>query len=365
MATVVFYNIILLSSTFFVWLSEKGRTRLDRNVLLGVAFFIVFIPSAIRYGIGTDYFNYLRIYESGNYDYYLKEPAFYFINWFLDKLEAHFQWLFVILAFVFTVVVFKAYPRKNAWLIHLLFFSTQLYFSFNGLRQAAAIAWCFLALFCFFERRYITFIVLTLAGATFHQSALFVTVAGLAALLPINRYIKTQVAPIVFISFILFTFISINVVLVYMEQILNWVGLSKYASYFSSTVHFVERDFGSGIGVLAKILFSIYIICQTKKILELNENYWLLILLIFVFAIATVLANEIVIFNRVTIMFSIASAIGGFLLLNLKSYQQIHRLVLTFFIVFSIMSFIKEGFSIPTSYGDSKLNPYITIFEDK
>lgn len=62
MATVIFYNFILLSSTFFVWLSEKGKGNLERYFFLGLAFLLVCVPAAIRYDVGADYMSYLAIY---------------------------------------------------------------------------------------------------------------------------------------------------------------------------------------------------------------------------------------------------------------------------------------------------------------
>src|SRR5690554_3242357 len=197
MATVIFYNFILLSSTFFVWLSERMHYKLDRWFLLGIAFLLVFVPAAIRYDIGTDYVNYLAIYEGTSATktlepYKFKEPFFYFVNWFLRSIGAHFQWMFATFAFIFTAVAFKAYPKKNAWLLHFLFFSMLWFFSFNGMRQAVALAWCLLAMFNFFERKYFAFFVLSFIGATFHQSALLITFAGVAALIPLGSIFKSR-----------------------------------------------------------------------------------------------------------------------------------------------------------------------------
>src|SRR5690554_359966 len=255
MATVLFYNFILLSSTFFVWLSERMHYKLDRWFLLGIAFLLLFVPAAIRYDIGTDYVNYLAIYEGTSATktlepYKFKEPLFYFVNWFYKSIDAHFQWMFATFAFIFTMVAFRSYPRKQAWLLHFLIFSMLWFFSFNGMRQAIAVMWSLLALFYFFDRKYICFFVLTLFGATFHQSVLFVALVGLVALFPLERRIKTRIAPLFFIGFIVFTLISMKVLLAYMEQIIGVVGL-KYVSYFDSSKHFVERDYGSGLGVLA------------------------------------------------------------------------------------------------------------------
>lgn len=366
MATVIFYNFILFSSTFFVWLSEKGKGRLERYFFLGIAFLLVFVPAAIRYDIGTDYMSYLSIYENEWQleSYKFKEPAFYFVNWFLKSIGAHFQWMFATFAFIFTAVAFKAYPRKQAWLLHFLIITMLWFSSFNIIRQDIAVVFCLLAVFNFFEKRYFWFFSLTLIGAMFHQSALFITAAGLAALIPLGIHIKTRIAPIVFIGFIIFTFFSMSIVLVYMEQILNLIGLVKYAGYFSSVKHFIARDFGSGIGVLAKILFAMYIIWNAKAYIRQNKNYWLLIILTFAYAVGVVLANNIIIFGRMADTFVIAPIMAGYLLLQLPKNRQINRLVLGCFLVFLALSFIKDGVGIETSYANPKRNPYQTIFSE-
>ncbi len=364
MATVIFYNSILFVSTFFVWLSEKSKGRLERYFFLGLAFVLVFLPSAIRYDIGTDYVNYLRIYETGSYiNYQFKEPAFYFINWFLDSIDAHYQWLFAIFSFIFTTVVFKAYPGRNAWLLHFLFFSMLWFFSFNGIRQAIALSFCLLALFDFFDKRYLWFFALTIIGSLFHQSALIITVVGALALIPLPIQFKNRVAPLAFIAVIGVAFFSMSIVLVYMEQVLNLLGMTKYAGYFNNTRHFIHRDFGSGLGVLSKVLFSIYIIINAKAYLQQNKQYWLLIVLVFAYALGLVLANSIIIFGRMADVFVIAQILGIYFLWSLPRNRKINKLVIAGFIAFLILSFIKDGMGVETSYADPKRNPYQTVFE--
>ncbi|GAA5088538.1 hypothetical protein GCM10023337_10240 [Paenalcaligenes hermetiae] len=196
----------------------------------------------------------------------------------------------------------------------------------------------------------------------FHQSALFILAAGVAALVPLGMHLKTRIIPIFFIGFIVFTFVSMNLVLLYMEQILQIVGLTKYASYFSSTKHFVSREFGSGIGVLAKVLFAMYIIWNSKAYIQQNKNYWLLIILTFAYAVGVVLANEIIIFGRMADTFVIAPIMAGYLLLQLPKNRQLNRLVLGCFVVFLTLSFVKDSMGVETSYADPKRNPYQTIF---
>lgn len=365
MVTVLFYTTILLSSTFFVYLSEKGRKKIDRLFLLGIAFLFVFVPSAIRYDIGVDYLAYKEIYENSKIlSGYLKEPGFYFVNWFLSKLGAHFQWMFATIAFIFTAVAFKAYPRKHACLLHFLFFSSLWYFSFNGMRQAVALAWCLLALVYFIENRYIYFFIFSFIGATFHLSALFILISGLASLIPLTKGTKSKVLPLVFVSIIITTYISMNIILIYIEQLLNFLGFVRYAGYFSSVKHFITRDFGTGIGVLIKIIFSIYIILNSKIFIQTNKNYWLLICLTFVYAVGAVLASRIIIFGRMANTFIVAPILGAYILFFLKKNKNFHRFVLAMFISFLFFAFIKDGMGIETSYANPKRNPYQTIFSE-
>lgn len=63
------------------------------------------------------------------------------------------------------------------------------------------------------------------------------------------------------------------------------------------------RDYGTGLGALAKVLFACYLILNTQHFIAKNKNYWLLMMLVFAYAVATVLANEIVIFGRLASVF--------------------------------------------------------------
>lgn len=366
MATVIFYNFILLSSTFFAWASEKGKGNLERYFFLGLAFLLVFVPAAIRYDVGSDYMSYLGIYENSwrleGYKY--KEPAFYFVNWLFKSVGVHFQWMFATFAFIFTAVAFKAYPKKNAWLLHFLFFSMLWFFSFNGIRQAIALSFCLLALFNYFDKRYLWFAFLTVLASFFHQSALLITLAGVIALIPLPKFLKSKVAPLVILGVLAIALFSMSLLLSYMEQILNLMGLTKYANYFNSSIHFIPRDFGTGLGVLAKVLFSIFIIFNIKSFISINKNYWLLIILIALYALGVVLANQIIIFGRMADTFVVAQILGAYLLWTLPRNKKLNRLVVSIFMLFLILSFTKDGFGIETSYADPKRNPYQTIFSE-
>lgn len=238
------------------------------------------------------------------------------------------------------------------------------FFSFNGIRQAIALSFCLLALFNYFDKRYLWFAFLTVLASFFHQSALLITLAGVIALIPLPNFLKNKVSPLVILGVLAIALFSTSLLLSYMEQILNLIGLTKYANYFNSTRHFIPRDFGTGLGVLAKVLFSIFIISNIKSFVDINKNYWLLIILIALYALGAVLANQIIIFGRMADTFVVAQILGAYLLWTLPRNKKLNRLVVSIFMLFLILSFTKDGFGIETSYADPKRNPYQTIFSE-
>src|SRR5690606_38932510 len=124
------------------------------------------------------------------------------------------------------------------------------------------------------------------------------------------------------------------------------------------------RDFGTGLGGMAKVLFSIYIICNAKALIEENKNYWLLIGLVFAYAVGVVLADKIITFVRMADTFVVAPIIAGYLLWHMPNNKQLNRLVLGSFLAFLMLTFFKLSFGIPTSYADPKRMPYQTIFSE-
>lgn len=234
------------------------------------------------------------------------------------------------------------------------------FFSLNGIRQAIAISFCLLALFKYFNKKILWFFILTGLGSLFHKSALFISLIGILALIPIRQSLKMYLFPWIFIGFITFTFISMSIVTFYIEQILSISGLTKYASYFGSE-HFSEREFGSGLGILIKVLFSIYIIINSKSILNLNKNYWCLILLVFIYTLGAILANNIIIFSRMADTFVISIIISSYVLLQIPDNIRLNKIIVILFSIFLLLSFIKTSFGIPTTYSDPMLNPYDSI----
>lgn len=360
MATIIFYVSILISSTYFVYISDKGKGLLEKRIFLTIAFLLVFLPSALRYDIGTDFLNYINIYENLDLYTYL-EPGFYYLNWFLNILNSDSQWLFVICSFIFTWFFFASYPKKGAWVIHFSMMTLLWFISFNTIRQAVAVAICSYGLTYFFKKKYYLFFLFCLLGLSFHSTALLILLAGIVALIPVRNTTKSIILPNIFIIIIIFGYTSISIATYYIEQILGLIGLNQYLSYFGSE-QFINNDIGSGLGGLIRILFSTYILFNSKQILSINKNYWLLILLTFLYALGTALAVNIILFSRMQQTFIMAPIIGSYIIYHLPINNNLHKKVVLLFFAFLFLTFVKESIGAKSTYSDPKINPYQTIF---
>src|SRR5690554_8221538 len=131
--SLVFYNAILLLSTLFVWLSEKASTPMQRKVCTLIAFLIVFLPAALRYEIGIDYFSYKIIFENirDGLDPFWQskmEPGYYFLNWVVANLGLSFEWLVALVAFFITLFFFYWLPKKESIFMALFNYRIVLFY---------------------------------------------------------------------------------------------------------------------------------------------------------------------------------------------------------------------------------------------
>lgn len=347
-----------------MWLSEKGKGRLERYFFLGLAFLLVFVPAAIRYDVGTDYVNYLAIYQdSWRLESYKKEPGFYFINWFYQSINAHFQWMFATFAFIFTAVAFKVYPRKQAWVLHLALITLLYFQSFNIVRQAVAMVFCLWALKELIDKQNIRFIALCLLASLFHQSAVIFLLVGLASLIPVSYRLKSYIAPVFFIAFLALSFLILPNILKLIEWALLKAGMTKFASYFGNSKHFIARELGTGMGVLITLSFCFYVFTQSRRLLNTKPGYWAVILFTFFYAFSVVLSAQIVIFGRASMTFLPGFIYVIYVIYSLPSNTRLKNIFVLMFLLFLTMSFFKESFGIPNHYYDPKRVPYQTIFE--
>lgn len=205
--------VIFLLSLFYI-----NSIVPNKNIRLFLLFFVVFIFSAIRYGIGYDYYSYYAV---------VNQDSFLLLSWqpipmILGKLSAYtntyyFFFLTSLFICIFLYLSFK-YSKviEYKWESLLVYISFPLFYMFNmsTIRQAMAYSIVFAAYTVFYNNN-LKKTILCIVAVLCHLSA----IGAFIILIPFEK-IKTRYLLILFII----SFVS-------GEAFVNIVG--SYASYFS------------------------------------------------------------------------------------------------------------------------------------
>lgn len=205
------------------------------TAILGIT--IPILVCGLRYGVGTDFFNYQEWFT-----YYLTEPislekrdfGFSFMIKIIQLFSTNSQALFLISAIIINVLVMKFIKEntKSYELSYFLFIALYFYFStFNITRQWIAISIVLFSLKFAYERKLVKYIIGLLIATTFHTTAIL--------MLPIYFIINMKLNLKNIITLISIVFIIIGS----FETIINLSGTmlgigntSHYLMYFEEGV---------------------------------------------------------------------------------------------------------------------------------
>ncbi|WP_394699172.1 EpsG family protein [uncultured Vibrio sp.] len=169
---------------FLLFSKYERNIVLDTFCFLSVFLLLWFIPS-LQYGVGTDYFNYIRIFDTPTeLDYYYRkyEYAFYYLVVFLNYLGLSSQSLFVsvgliqILLFLnFIRVAYPRYPYVHIALVFSFFFFVTNVFhnQLNVLRAYVAVLFFMNAYVYFIRGKNSLSILMFMIGLIWHKSIIF------------------------------------------------------------------------------------------------------------------------------------------------------------------------------------------------
>lgn len=166
----------------------KNRQEALNAVLLTGIFMILFALSALRIGIGNDYwtyrYNFLHIISGDTKVSY--EPGFKALVKVLQGWFGYDNYLvvFAFMAFVTCAFFVKGLFDNSDWFVmsFFLFMANGFYFmSFSNVRYYFAIAVCIYAMKFLFQEKFAGFVLWILFAAFFHKSVLLVLPVYLAA----------------------------------------------------------------------------------------------------------------------------------------------------------------------------------------
>ncbi len=170
------YLIAIILSILLLFLSKKTNNTNLKRICIALSFLSIFVVSALRYNVGSDYLTYEKWFNKIN-SLSFKYADFAFVNliFFIKLFTNNSQFLFVVTSFIILFFIFvSAFRYKDDYdLIIFLFLSLGFYFStFNGIRQWIA-ASIFMYSFKYIEeKKFIKYAILVFCSSLFHMSAL-------------------------------------------------------------------------------------------------------------------------------------------------------------------------------------------------
>lgn len=347
--TFIIYNSILLLSVLFAYYAEHSKTELARLISRICLFMVLFVPSAIRYNIGTDYRNYVDYFYSV-YGNDVKEIGFYVLTVFLRNLHMPAHSLFVCSA-ILTYFPLIFLERKNyTWKMMMYVLSFYL-LSYNTVRNSISFSFMILSLDLFFrDRKWKAFVIYPIS-ILFHVSSF--------AFLPFFFVNKLRCNRVILLFFLLIIWgmsdLDMLFVLLNNDLLLN----TKYAGYLFSSHYFGEPTFNTGYSILLGILHTMFLFAFF--LFSKNKNYTITYLFL-LYLVSLVLAKNILIFSRVADLFKVSLVFV--VPFCLECWHKKRTIILSYLTILFYVAlfevFIKSN-NGNTISGDHGISPYQTI----
>lgn len=354
------YIAFYISGSVFAFCYSKSRDVSASAVFIICLFLSLFLPLALRYNIGTDYINYVRIVKNA-----IKSDVYtpFEIGWTpIIYLIGRFGWdihvFFLIPALLSTLIVLYVVPKKYSYLCIPLYISIAWIESFSLVRQAFATVLFLLAVKSFLEKRYFHFVLWAAVSFCFHKSTIILAVLTPLAVMKwkmLSRYVNFI---ILFGFYALTRFVNIGGIL--MEKV---VGNTFYANYILSKFNKADAD-GSGLGMLVRLAVFILLACVpyvAPNMRERRTRYNIVCIYIFFLALGHFLAYQVHIFNRISNLFSPFYILFAINLAESESrYRRIALLAVESLVFLLFIVGVKAALSsLPGGLG---LVPYQSIF---
>lgn len=346
-----FYLNLFIFITLFSFSYSKTKDVIFAQVSKISVFLLMFIPASLRYGVGTDYFSYIRIFNIiSNSRRSRYEPGYVAINQLCHFLDLDVQWVFVIMAFLTLFFLFLAVQRKSFYIIIPVYFCLFYAFSYNAVRNALAITIAYYAYQLFSRKKVLFSFVMVGIASLFHiSSVLFYLIFISMAMFKIN---KIQAVLIFIVSLILFFYGSDIINLVFNTMIPQ----TRYASYLlPQNEHFIQNRNDMGLFTIVHFFVFAVVLFFLPNVKNKDASNIFIFFLVSHFAYIFATLSEIL--GRLNDIFSIA----WFPLLHYihTNTTKFRKFVLLFIFIWVSISFIIAVGVL----GSSNMLPYRTIFD--
>ncbi|EPI5313127.1 EpsG family protein [Proteus mirabilis] len=360
--SILIYNLILLFSAFFIHLSEKVKSKYSTFLISFISFLFIYIPAAIRYNIGTDYWAFAELFEDiKNGERTYMEYGYYLLNKVIATLGLSVEWYFAIISFITYILLYKALPKYNKIIFFIPLYTTSYLMSYTSLRSAIVLMISLIIIFSYInepQKRLKRFLWL-LIGFSIHTSIIFLLILPILNNRLLNFLIKRYTLLIIFILILFFIF-RIPIV-TFILGLPMWDYL-PYGNYIKSPLFTQIKEMNSGIGMIIKIAPLLLVIFFINDIIKNNKRNIIYIYLCLLTIFSIILASTIDIFSRLDRFFSFTYPLSLWLIWNIYRFKE-RKVFVIFAILGYLLLFELNIIKSPSWECDGqRIWPYVTIF---
>lgn len=337
----------------FALLGGLGMQRRGDRVhpFLWFFFFATVFVFGFRYGVGTDYFNYVHMFDDisagrGHHEGRV-EVGFYWTNWLLGWLGFSAQSIiFVSFFFTFALIVHALVKYSDDYFVSILVLVCfgLLFQVTNIVRQGLAFAVCLLAIPYILRRDFLRFmLVVALATFLFHRTALFFVGAYFIPLIP-----RSQIIWLGLFGAAVMVHLSTQKIILFLAGILGGLDF-VYSGYFRDLHHVNRTSMGMGFNVLLELGLFLFVVVNLRrlpddfKVQTFASLYLFGVLLNFAFA-------ETAMFNRVAFYYHYFSFLALPVILHTVKPGRSRTLAYCLFLLYCLMLYDRAAFSQTSPY---------------
>lgn len=275
-----FYLSYLVINLALIRLHEKAKNKQIKLGLFVAVFLCICLFGILRYDVGNDYANYVRMFER-----IVSEPDAKIINYGLFSAVSQlfsfskngFIGVFGVY-FVFTMSVFLyVFKKKNILFWGFFTFVTfgLLFDAFDRVRQMAALAMFILAVDDIVKQNFKQFLLKLLVGAVFHYSVIVLLPVYFVARVRVNVIVYSLVFCVFLVGYYL------NIWVKTYEYLYSLIPY--YRDIYAGTKYSTQaRELATGLGFLGTVLF-IYMNILLAPVHRVYKNLLSMGLVIYIF----------------------------------------------------------------------------------
>lgn len=342
-----------------------------KRLYLFIPILLFSIIFGCRYGVGIDYYNYVKLYEEFNCGQFSEfsniEIGFLFIMEIFHRFSMSVVSFFIFLAFIQIYLLSRSFEDEdNLFVLPYIYLSlimTGIAMSgfMNGIRQVIAFCIFTFSLRYIVRKQILKYIICIIVAFLFHKSAVIVLPLFFIWLKRDYIFHTITIQLILLVCFFLFVFI--NPLQVLLEQLDDVIKLIGYENYIDSDFIYGKREIGL-MGIINLLINGIIVLYSNKMKDYYNNRFFNIIYdLFFVGVCLAYLFIGSIAFGRIIMYFTYFQFIMYaylFVYLNdVKLHSKENLFSFSVLSLFLVLSFIRVMI-----YSDQNTVQYVFFFQE-